>query len=151
MLKKSTLIRLMRWYPPFWGAGIRPIFVSPDFRKITVELKLRFWNQNYLGTQFGGSLYSMTDPFYMLMLIENLGPGFTVWDKSASIRYFRPGRGRVCAHFHLSEEEIVKIRQQVTSAGKLEPSFTIEIRDDAGDLIAQVEKTISVRIAKSNP
>lgn len=150
MLKKSTLIRLLRWYPPFWGAGIRPTMVSPDFRRITVELKLRFWNQNYLGTQFGGSLYSMTDPFYMLMLIENLGPGFTVWDKSATIRYIRPGRGRVIAHFHLSEEEISKIRQQVTTAGKSEPSFTIEIRDDAGELIAQVEKTISVRLAKSN-
>ena len=69
--------RHMRWvlnlYPPFLGAGIRVRRLQSDWKAIDVEMNLRFWNANYVGTHFGGSLYSMTDPFYMLMLIENLG------------------------------------------------------------------------------
>src|SRR4051794_22615854 len=83
---------VMNVYPPFLGAGIRVKRLQPDWRAIDVEMKLRRWNANYVGTHYGGSLYSMTDPFLMLMLIENLGPDFTVWDKAASIRFRSPGR-----------------------------------------------------------
>ena len=80
--------------------------LQPDWKAIDVEMKLRFWNRNYVGTHFGGSLYSMTDPFYMLMLIENLGRDYIVWDKSAAIRFKRPGRGKMLAAFRLSDEQI---------------------------------------------
>jgi hypothetical protein len=39
---------------------------------------------------YGGSLYSMTDPFYMPMLISNLGSDYVVWDKAAHIRFRKP-------------------------------------------------------------
>jgi hypothetical protein len=97
--KKSTLLKWMSYWPPFFGAGIRIREISDDFTYVRVEMKLRFWNRNYVGTHFGGSLYSMVDPFYMLMLIENLGRDYIVWDKSASIRFLKPGRGRVSAEF----------------------------------------------------
>ena len=76
----------MNVWPPFAGAGIRVVRLDADWRAIDVEMKLRFWNSNYVGTHYGGSLYSMTDPFYMLMLIENLGREYVVWDKAATIR-----------------------------------------------------------------
>jgi len=82
----------MNVWPPFLGAGIRVTRLQPDWRAIDVEMKLRFWNANFVGTHYGGSLYSMTDPFYMLMLIENLGRDYIVWDKSASIRF--PSRAK---------------------------------------------------------
>ena len=40
---------------------------------IDVEMKLRWWNANYVGTHFGGSLFAMTDAFYMLMVMAKLG------------------------------------------------------------------------------
>jgi len=58
---------LRRWinlWPPFLGAGIRIQRIAPDMKAIDVEMKLRWWNANYVGTQFGGSLFAMTDPFY---------------------------------------------------------------------------------------
>jgi hypothetical protein len=141
--------RHIRWWinlwPPFLGAGIRVTRLDGDWKAIDVEMKLRFLNRNYVGTHYGGSLYSMTDPFYMLMLMENLGRNYVAWDKSASIRFRRPGRGRVTAQFRLSEQQLGEIRQQLETAEKLEPVFVVEVKDEEGEVVAQVEKVVQVR------
>ncbi len=142
---KRHIRRIVNFWPPFAGAGIRVKRITPDWRAIDVEMNLRFWNANYVGTHYGGSLYSMTDPFYMLMLIENLGRDYIVWDKSASIRFRRPGRGRVWAHFRLSEQQLNEIRASLNSSSKVEPTFMVEVKDEAGEVIAEVEKVLQVR------
>jgi hypothetical protein len=108
-------------------------------------MKLQFWNRNYVGTHFGGSLYSMTDPFYMLMLIHNLGPDYVVWDKAATIRFRKPGRGTVRAEFRLCESQVQEIRDKLKTQDKLELVFTFEVKDVDGVIIAEVEKVIYVR------
>lgn len=145
----KILKRHLRWlvklWPPFLGAGIQVKRFQSDWKAIDVEMKLRFWNSNYVGTHFGGSLYSMTDPFYMLMLIENLGRDYIVWDKSASIRFRKPGKGKVIASFRLSDEQIEGIRQQLQTQEKIEPTFLVEVKNDAGEVIAEVQKVLHVR------
>ncbi len=136
---------VMNWWPPFLGAGIRVKRLDPDWRAIDVEMKLRFWNQNFVGTHYGGSLYSMADPFYMLMLIANLGPDYIVWDKSASIRFRKPGTGRMLAGFRLSHEQIEAIRQALETQDKVEPVFPVEIKDEGGGVVAEVQKVLHVR------
>jgi len=143
-LKRHIRRRLNLW-PPFLGAGIQVTRLDRDWRAIDVEMKLRFFNRNYVGTHYGGSLYSMTDPFYMLMVMENLGRDYVVWDKAASIRFRRPGRGRVRAEFRLTEERLAQIRDELRSVEKVEPVFTVEVKDDAGEVIAVVEKVLHVR------
>ena len=143
-MKRHIRLWLNLW-PPFLGAGIRVTRLDRDWRAIDVELKLRFWNRNYVGTHYGGSLCSMTDPFYMLMLIENLGRDYIVWDKSANIRFRRPGRGRLTAQFRLSEVQLAEIWRLLEISEKIEPTFTVEIKDDAGEVVAVVEKLIQVR------
>lgn len=138
-------LRLMSFYLPFLGAGIRVVRVAPDRRTYEVRMKLTRWNRNYVGTHFGGSLYAMCDPFYMLILIEALGPGYTVWDKAATIRFRRPGRGTVLARFHIPEERVAAIRAEADAAGRAEPRFLAEVRDGEGEVVAEVEKLLSVR------
>jgi acyl-coenzyme A thioesterase PaaI-like protein len=144
-MKKSILLRFMSFWPPYLGAGIRVKKISSDMTLIEVEMKLRFWNQNYVGTQFGGSLYSMVDPFFMLILVENLGSNYIVWDKAATIRFINPGRGRVRAKFEITKPEIEKIRARVDAETKLEPKFLVQILNDSNEVIAEVEKTLYVR------
>jgi hypothetical protein len=136
---------MMNLWPPFLGAGIRVRRLQPDWKAIDVEMKLGFWNSNYVGTHFGGSLYSMTDPFYMLMLIQNLGPAYIVWDKSANIRFRRPGKGKVLASFRLSDEQIEGIRQGLNTQENMEPTFVVEVKDATGAVIAEVEKVLHIR------
>lgn len=108
-------------------------------------MPLRFYNKNYVGTHYGGSLYSMCDPFYMLILMEKLGRNYLVWDKAANIRFKKPGKGKVTAHFVISTEEVSMIRQKVETEGKYEPSFTIEVKDEDNDIVAIVEKKLWVK------
>lgn len=141
----TYLRRMLNLWPPFLGAGIRVKRLQPDWREIDVEMKLRFWNRNYVGTHYGGSLYSMTDPFYMVMLIENLGPDYIVWDKAATIRFRKPGRGTMHARFRLSQQQIDDIRQSLTTQAKIEPTFVVEVTDQNGTLVAEVEKVLHIR------
>ncbi len=139
---------LRRWinlWPPFLGAGIRVKYIAPDMKDADVEMRLRFWNANYVGTQFGGSLFAMTDAFYMLMLMANLGHDYIVWDKAATIRYRKPGKGTVRAEFRLSDSQIEDIREKLKSLPKYEPVFSVEVKDAAGVVIAEVEKVLHVR------
>src|SRR6266404_4623638 len=139
---------LRRWinlWPPFLGAGIRIKYIAPHMKAVDVEMKLRFWNANYVGTHFGGSLFAMTDAFYMLMLMHHLGTGYVVWDKAATIRYRKPGKGTVRAEFRLSDGQIDDIREKLKTLQKYEPVFLIEVKDEAGVVIAEVEKVLHVR------
>jgi acyl-coenzyme A thioesterase PaaI-like protein len=147
--KSRALRRWINFWPPFLGMGIRVIRIAPDMKAVDVEMKLRFWNANYVGTQFGGSLFAMTDPFYMLMLMANLGRDYIVWDKAATIRYRKPGKGTVRAEFRLSDIQIDDIREKLKTQPKYEPVFTVEVKDEAGVVIAEVEKVIYVRRKQS--
>ncbi len=144
----SNRSRLRPWinlWPPFLGAGIRLLHISPDMKSIDVEMKLRWWNANYVGTHFGGSLFAMTDAFYMLMLMANLGNDYIVWDKAASIRYRKPGRGTVRAEFRLSDAALDEIREKLRTLPKYELAFKVEVKDEQGTVIAEVEKMLHVR------
>jgi len=142
--KRHMRLFLNLW-PPFLGAGIRVTRLTPDWREVDVEMKLRRWNSNYVGTHYGGSLYSMADPFFMVMLIENLGSRYIVWDKSASIRFRKPGKGTVRAAFRLSGEQVEEIKQALEAQPKIERTFAVEVRDECGNVIAEVEKLLHIR------
>ncbi len=146
-MSARLLRRGMGWWPPFLGAGIRVRSIADDFRDAVVELKLGRLNRNYVGTHFGGSLYAMTDPFFMIMLLHNLGGEYLVWDKSGSIEYVAPGRGTVQAHFVLTEARIAEIKVQAASGERLLPEFQAEVRHAHDDsLVALVRKTLYVRL-----
>jgi hypothetical protein len=143
-MKFSTLLKLMRFWPPFLGAGISVKNFNFDYTCIVVQMKMHFWNKNYVGTHFGGSLYSMTDPFYMLMLMNRLGKKYIVWDKSSSIRYKMPARGVVYAKFTLSIEQIESIKLELDKLNKIEPEFIIQITDKKGNTVAEVKKVLYI-------
>jgi len=140
-----ALRRAVNFWPPFLGAGIRVEHVAPDMKSVDVEMRLRWWNANYVGTHFGGSLFAMTDAFYMLMLMANLGRDYIVWDKAASIRYRKPGKGTVRAEFRLSDTQLDDIREKLKTLPKYEPMFKVDVKDEQGTLIAEVEKRLYVR------
>lgn len=147
-IRRWLIFRLINYWPPYLGSGIRVTRLALPEGIVEVELKFRWWNRNYVGTQYGGSLYSMCDPFYMLILMENLGSRFIVWDKAATIRFRSPGRGAVRARFEITPEEIEQIRQSALRDGKVEPRFVTQVVDEAGQVIAEVEKLVHVKKEK---
>ncbi len=148
--KLARKARLLRWamnfYPPYLGAGVRIQHIAGDFREIRVKMGLGWYNRNYVGTQFGGSLYSMTDPFFMLMVMENLGSDYIVWDKAASIDFIAPGKGPVYADFRIDEVLLDEIRQHTAGGDKYLPQLHVDVHDGDGTLVARVHKTLYVRL-----
>ncbi|MDN4143710.1 DUF4442 domain-containing protein [Pseudomonas solani] len=142
--------RFLRWalniYPPYLGAGVRVRQISADFRLVRVKLALGWYNRNYVGTQFGGSLYSMTDPFFMLMLMNLLGRDYIVWDKAASIDFVSPGKGPVYAEFRVDDGLLERIRQHTADGDKYLPELHVDVHDGEGTLVARVHKTLYVRL-----
>jgi len=135
--------RLVNFYPPLLGAGIRSRVV--DELTIEVEMKLTAFNRNIVGVHFGGSLYAMCDPWFMLILMRALGGDYIVWDKTAGIRFVRPGRGTVRAHLHIPPSRVDEIRAAADRDGKVEPTFNVDVLDAQGEVVAQVEKLLYVR------
>ena len=143
--------KLWSLWPPFVGAGIRVERISKDFREIDVSMKLSLRNANYVGTHFGGSLYAMTDPFYMTMIMQNLGKGYVVWDQAASIHFVKPGRGRVRAEFRLKESDLDGIRNSIAESDRQKTLWRREvcIFGANDELVATVDKTVYVRETSS--
>ena len=147
-MKASTLKRIMNIWPPYLGAGIKVRDISPDYRRVVVELRQKWYNRNYVGTHFGGSLYSMVDPFYMLMLINILGKDYLVWDRYACIDFVAPGRGTVTAEFTLNDGHIEKIKRETAVCEKYIAELPVEIIDEKGGIVAKATKHLYVRLKK---
>jgi acyl-coenzyme A thioesterase PaaI-like protein len=144
-LGKERFLKLMRFYPPYLGAGVSVVHVAPDLSALEVEMRLSPWNRNFVGTQFGGSLYSMCDPFFMLMLLMQLGPEYVIWDKSASIEFLRPARGRVRARFQMPPELVAKLKRDTDVFGKINPRLEVKVLDEQGEVVARVSQVLSIR------
>jgi acyl-coenzyme A thioesterase PaaI-like protein len=101
-MRASTFRRLLNLWPPFLFNSIRLTSLSDDYSEASVVLRLRPWNRNYVRSQFGGNLFAMVDPFWMLLAMRQLGNDYIVWDKAGTIDFVAPGREDVYAHFKLT-------------------------------------------------
>ena len=141
----GTMRRLFNIWPPFRAAGIRVREIAPAFRSATVELRRKLLNRNYVGTHFGGSLFAMADPWFMILMMKRLGDGYVVWDKAGAVRFLKPARGTVTARFELPEESVEEARARTADGQKFEPRFIAALVDEKGVTVAEVEKTLHIR------
>ena len=143
------LRHMMNWYGPYRGAGIKIRHLADDFSSATVQMPLRWYNKNYVGVHFGGSLYSMVDPFHMLLVMNQLGSDYIVWDKAATIKFISPGRGTVTAHFEVTEQQLQDIRDNTQNNEKYLPIFEVDVIAEDGTLVAKAHKTLYIRKKKA--
>lgn len=140
--------RVINIYGPYFGAGVKVTYIDKNFRQANVSLALRWYNRNYVGVHFGGSLYSMIDPFYMLLLMNNLGKDYIVWDQSAEIEFIKPGTGTVSANFTITDEMLAEIKEKTANGDKFLPTYPVVITDESGDIVAKANKTLYIRQKK---
>lgn len=145
-MRPSTFRRLLNLWPPFLCNGIRVQSVSEDWSEAHVVLRLRPWNRNYVRTQFGGNLFAMTDPFWMLLVMHHLGDAYFVWDKAATIDFVAPGREDVHAHFRLDPAVVEELRTAAAGGEKVLRWFETEVTTASGEVVARVRKQLYVRL-----
>lgn len=143
---RASLFKLgINLWPSYLFAGIHVTALSADYRYARVELRQRPWNRNYVGTHFGGSLFAMTDPFWMLLTMQNLGRDYYVWDKAGSIEFVKPGRGTVSVEFVIDDSVLAELRAATASGEKHLRWFENVVHNRQGEVVARVRKQLYVR------
>ena len=142
------LRRVLRWWPPFVFSGIRVLEIADDWSSARIELRRRWYTANYVGTHFGGSLFAMTDPFWMILVMETLGRDYVVWDKAADIEFIKAVREPVYAQIRVDPVAIAELRSATASGEKVLRWFETEIRTAAGELVARSRKQLHVRLRR---
>ncbi len=145
-MRASTFRRLLNLWPPFLCNSIRVQHVADDWSEASVVLKLRPWNRNYVRTQFGGNLFAMTDPFWMLLAMHQLGDDYYVWDKAGTIEFVAPGREDVYAHFKLEPTVVDELRTAAAGGEKVLRWFEVAVKTASGEVVAIVRKQLYVRL-----
>ncbi len=152
-MPESLKSRINRWYfnffPAYRGTGARLLYIADDWQEVRIKLPLNWRTKNYVGTIFGGSMYAALDPIYMVMLIKVLGRDYIIWDKQATIRFKRPGRSTLFAHFVLSDEEVAGIKSELATRPSIDRIYAIDLTDQKGAVHATVEKTLYIRRARN--
>jgi hypothetical protein len=144
--KETSCQRFMfNIFPCYRACGAKVLYIAADWRTVKIELSLNWLTKNYVGTIFGGSLFSATDPMYMIMLIKLLGDDFIVWDKAASIKFLKPGKSKLFATFTVSDEDLREIKETMATAKKMEKPFTVTLVDKDNTPHAAVERLVYIR------
>lgn len=132
------------WSPMYKRSTGKVIEVSEDLHIVKIKIPLSWKNKNYVGSIFGGSMLSATDPIYMIQLMNILGNDYVVWDKAATIKYKRPGKETIFCEFIFTKEDILNIKNDVKSKGEIDIVKTPKIVTKDGVIIAELSKTIYV-------
>ena len=130
--------------PMYRRSGGRIVEASENLDFIKIKIKLNYKTRNYVGTMYGGHMYSCLDGIYMVQLINLLGKSFVVWDKVATIKFKRPGTSTLFAEFNISKELIEKIKVDVVEQNEIDLKLDVNLVDSNGKVCAEVEKVIYI-------
>jgi len=130
--------------PMYRSTGGRLMKVSDDLKYVKLKLPLNYRTRNYVGTLYGGHMYSCLDGIYMVQLINILGKGYVIWDKSATIRFRKPGDKTLFAEFNLTNEFLKQIKAEIKELNEKDYTLTVSLVDNTGVVYAEVEKIIYI-------
>ena len=119
--------------------------MAGDERYARVDLRNRPWARNINSSQFGASMFAMTDPIFPLLLMGALGKEYIVWDKQADIDYLKPGIGRLVAEFILTDDTVADIIKHTAAGEKYFPQFLVHTKDQNDNSVCEVNRTVYIR------
>jgi hypothetical protein len=144
-MKPSTVMKWFKYWPPFLSSGISVKEFDLDKGYVISQLKPSRWNVNYYKTLYGGSLFSMCDPFYLFILAHQLGRGYYIWDLKAEITFLKATKKTVTAKFQVGAEKLKEIKDLADLGGRVEPVFKTQVVDSDGVVVAEIIKTLYVK------
>ena len=143
---KATTFKIgFNWSPMYRRSTGRLTYVSDDLYYIKLKLALNYKNRNYVGSIFGGSMFSAVDPIPMIQLMNLLGPKYVVWDKSAQIFFKRPGKENLYAEFSYTAEEVDAIKEKVAKEKEVDIIKITQLTNKSKSTVfCEVHKTVYV-------
>jgi hypothetical protein len=130
--------------PVYRRTGGRLMKVTNDLKYVKIKLSLTYRTRNYVGTLYGGHMYSCVDGIYMVQLINILGDDYVVWDKSATIKFRKPGNQKLFAEFIIPDQLIEQIKTEISQLNEKDYILSVNLTDKEGLVYAEVEKVIYI-------
>ena len=87
----------------------------------------------------------MTDPYYFMLVMHQLGRDYIVWDTRGEIEFLKPGRGVLTAHFEVPASKVQELRERARGGARVLEWFETEITDREGTVVARVRREVYVR------
>ena len=146
LLGKARTLRLgFNLSPMYRRSTAKLVEVSDDISRIVTKLPISYKNRNYVGSIFGGSLFSAVDPVPMVQLINLLDSNYIVWDKSAEIFFKAPALEDLYAEFTYSQDEIDHIKATIAAQKEMEVVKVTQLTNKAKSKVyCEVRKTIYI-------
>ena len=146
LLGKARTLRLgFNLSPMYRRSTAKLIDVSDDITRIVAKLPISYKNRNYVGSIFGGSLFSAVDPVPMVQLINLLDSNYIVWDKSAEIYFKAPALEDLYAEFTYPQEEIDHIKATIADRKEMDVVKVTQLTDKTKSKVyCEVHKTIYI-------
>ncbi len=140
-----------------WGFNLSPMYrsttakitnVTDDLLEVRIKIPINYRNRNFVGSIFGGSLFSATDPIFMIQLMWILGKEYVVWDKAATITYKKPAHENAYCSFTLNDEILDTIKKEVAANGEMNLKLNTHIHSDKGAVFCTLDKTLYIATKK---
>lgn len=147
-VSENTLKWGMRLYPPLLLQRIWIQNIDSGFRGADVKINRSLITLNFGKAIFGGTIYTAADPFYAMLfgqLLKHKGYNISIWLKSASIQFLRPGRTDLYYRIVITEEMIDEIEKELEANAVFVKSYSIKIYSKTGDLYAIAKNEIYIR------
>lgn len=133
--------------PILAAMGIRLVEVGPG--RAVAELPQEP-NVNHFGVTYAGSLFSVAEMLGGVLALATFDlegelAGFVPLVKESTIRFRRPALGVVRAEASLSDEEVVRVREDALATGKGEFLLEATLTDEQGEVVASTVGTYQVR------
>ncbi len=146
ILPKHLLFRYgFNFSPMYRRTTGRVTYVAKDLLAVRIKLRISWRNKNYVGSIFGGSMFSAADPIPMVQLINLIGTDYVVWDKSAEIFFKKPAREDVFAEFSYTLKELEEIKQKVATNSEIEIVKSTRLTNQSRtEVYCLVNKTIYI-------
>ncbi len=138
----------MRLYPPLLLQRIWVQTIYDNFLGADIKINRSLMTLNFGKAIFGGTIYSGTDPFYAMLfgqILRNKGYHVTVWLKSASIQFIKPGRSDLFYSIKITDEMIAEAEAELNAKGTFIRSYPIEIYSENGVLHALAKNEIYIK------
>ena len=135
------------WFP-FLLNRIKILSISNDFTEMEVKLNHSFWNRNPNKSVWGGSIASVLDPFFPIMIKQILlreGIRTDFFSKSINIDFIKQVQSNILFNFKITNSQINVAKKSLINTNKYEDWHTVNGIDVAGNICVNGKVQVYLR------
>ncbi|RFZ94332.1 DUF4442 domain-containing protein [Mucilaginibacter conchicola] len=154
VVSETSLKWIMRFYPPLLFQRIWVQRFHNGFKGVEVKVFKSFFNKNYNGTIFGGTIFAAADPFLPVLfdrILYSPDRKLRIWSKSSRIDFLKPANSTLKFSIVIDDHHIKEALEILETIGKYEKTFLVDIFNADGEVCASLQNEVYIRNLNFKP